>query len=247
MSFHRASRSARRVPRRTQRCQTLYGLVVQAREYTAGMRWACALMLSGCSYLGMHGPMRDRFDPQVDCKAGLPATDAAGAFVFGGLATIIFVATRHPRTAQTFDDAIGYSIDDAVRDTGAGGAAVIATLLAASAVYGFYDVHACNAQIADDAASMQNQARAAARSGRCDDVVLLGNRLAQLGRDLDLRDPETRACFAYFCAAADDGFCACSQNESDCDAAVSTGLARSCVPSRVDVCVATAATRSAWR
>ena len=196
------------------------------------MRWACALMLSGCSFAFMNKPTSGPIDRDVDCRSALPSIDVVGALLAGGLGALTYAASLQPPAPTDFLD-----LDPEVR-----GVAIallgVSALATASAVYGFYETHACRRHVDDEVASMHAEARVAARSGRCDEVVEVGGRLERAGRELDLDDPETRACFPFFCATADSGFCACSQERSDCEAAVGAGLARSCVPARVDVCVA---------
>lgn len=190
-------------------------------------------MLSGCSYLGMHGPMTGRPDPKVDCSSTLPSLDATAAVAAGGFAAAVYGFT----SAQGFGGPF-------VRAFYGDPALVVAVLAGASAAYGFYDVHACRSQIDDVVASMELEARQAARSGRCDELDEIRGRLAPLGRELELPEPEMHACFAYYCARSDAGFCACSHEQSDCQAAVSSGLAPACVPAHVDVCTAVTAARS---
>ena len=119
-----------------------------------------------------------------------------------------------------------------------------AALTGASALYGVYRVRACRAHVDDEVARMEVDALAAARAGRCDEVLELRSRLERIGRDLDMRDPSTKACFPYYCASDAAGFCACSHTESDCEPAVKTGLAPACVPERVDICTAAPAARA---
>ncbi|HEY1812224.1 MAG TPA: hypothetical protein VGG74_07690 [Kofleriaceae bacterium] len=202
------------------------------------MRWACALMLSGCSYLGMHGPMTGRPDPNVDCSRARPSAEAFVAVLAGGIAATAYDFARAHGT-------LGDAIDDAIlRRAIADPALVVAAVTGALAAYGFYDVHACRSQIDSVVTSMQLEARQAARSGRCDELDEIRGRLVPLGRDLDLREPEIQGCFAYYCARSDAGFCACSHERSECQAAVKSGLAPACVPAHVDVCTAVTAARS---
>jgi hypothetical protein len=188
------------------------------------MRWAWLLALSGCSLLGPQEPTTGPIDGPIDCRSALPYVDAMAASIAGTVAATVFIATVH----DPFGGLARFLL---------GGPALIVTALAgSSAAYGFYNVHGCRAHVDDEVAWMQNEAREAARVGRCDDIVGARDRLEVLGRELDLRDPSTRACFPYYCATADSGFCTCSHEESECAAAVSAGLARACIPSRADVC-----------
>ena len=203
------------------------------------MRWACALMLSGCSFIGVHVPTSGPIERPNQCETSLPDLDAvvaSSAVLFAAVTWAIAVAP------ETGDD--GFDLQNAGFGVFALPAVATAALIGASAVYGFHEVHACRAHVDDVVARMQVEALAAARAGRCDQVVEARTRLERIGRDLDMRDPSTKACFPYYCASDEAGFCACSHTESDCEPAVRIGLAPACVPERVDICTAAPATRA---
>lgn len=194
-------------------------------------------MLSGCSFLGASRPTSGPIDRPVDCSSVLPVIDAADAVLASGLAAAAYAPTRHPPQPIDFGDALAEAVAIPFFRAVAVAAATVAGVTGTSAAYGFYEVHACRRHLADEVATLQTEARAAAHGGRCDDVVEVSGRLERAGQELDLDDPDTRACFPLFCATADSGFCACSRERSDCEAAVSAGLASSCLPDRVDVCL----------
>ena len=195
------------------------------------MRWACALMLSGCSFIGVHVPSSGPVERPNQCETPLPDLDAVVASSGVGLAALSVAIALAPAPR---DD--GFGLESVAYLAVAPPALGIAALTGVSALYGFYRVHHCRAHVDDVVARMQVEALAAARAGRCDEVVEVRGRLEKIGRDLDMHDPSTKACFPYYCARDEAGFCACSHTESDCEPAVKTGLAPACVPERVDIC-----------
>jgi hypothetical protein len=203
------------------------------------MRWVCALMLSGCSFIGVHVPASGPFERPNQCETSLPDLDAvvaSSAVLFAAVSLAVAVA---PDTRNR-----GFGFPNAAFLVFVPPALATAALTGSSALYGFHRVHACRAHVDDLVARMEVEALAAARAGRCDEVVEARTRLERLGRDLDLRDPSTKACFPYYCASDEAGFCACSHAERDCEPAVETGLAPACVPERVDICTAAPAARA---
>jgi hypothetical protein len=202
------------------------------------MRWACALMLSGCSFIGVHVPSSGPIE-RDECETALPDLDAVTTFSSAGLAAVMLATgAGESRGGGLGLEGLGLELESLPLFA-------TATVTGASALYGFYRVHACRAHVDDVVARMQVEALAAARAGRCDEVVEVRSRLERIGRDLDLRDPSTKACFPYYCARDESGgFCACSHTERDCEPAVLTGLAPACVPERVDICTAVPASRA---
>lgn len=205
------------------------------------MRWACALMLSGCSFLGVHVPTSGPIERPNECVTSLPDLDAFVAILSSGI-----VATDFASGVARFATGSGLSSGRIETYDEVVAAAKVPLLVTAgvtvvSAAYGFNRVHACRAHVDDVTARMRVEALAAARAGRCDEVAEVRSRLERIGRELDMRDPSTKACFPYYCASGDDGFCACSRTESECEPAVRTALAPACVPEHVDICTARAA------
>lgn len=204
------------------------------------MRWACALMLSGCSFIGVHVPSSGPVERPNQCETSLPDLDAVVASSGVALAALSVAIALAPAPRDG-----GFGLENVAYLAIAPPALAIGTVTGASALYGFYRVHACRAHVDDVVARMEVDALAAARAGRCDEVVEVRSRLERIGRDLDLRDPSTKACFPYYCARDESGgFCACSHAERDCEPAVLTGLAPACVPERVDICTAVPASHA---